>query len=425
MPGRSARSQSSGASSAIDELDAAFGEDDGLPHVMTQRAGAQPELNPRVDHLVKRIGARVPSRALRSRSSGASSAIGELDAALGEDDGGPKVVEQRMVAQRVSSESRLLDPNFDHLRCEEYDEPHGPIGATYHSTQEPYQLRNRCGSSFEHERSAACSRNSESSNSSDEGLEDLSSLGFAPVAEGADLVVTTLSLSLRVLALRLSRAGSVYLAMLLWVVASFYRLPTLVSRILPPLLGLIGTLGCLAQSSSTESAYATRDQMCVAYGCCVTTTAFLAKAVLYTPDGRKVWHAVRVVRFALNLYTWVITLTLTVACHRRWTGPWTALRAAIALVAAAGLVSTLLIRWMVGPTATYMPGEMDLGSSLLVWCEILLVAMVSTPRCRAWVYKRWTVIKLESGVRVKGLPPHEDVLADTSRDRSRRYIKAR
>ena len=35
-----------------------------------------------------------------------------------------------------------------------------------------------------------------------------------------------------------------------------------------------------------------------------------------------------------------------------------------------------------------------------MWSELLLVAMGSTPRVRARVRKAWTVIKLESGVRV-------------------------
>jgi len=110
---------------------------------------------------------------------------------------------------------------------------------------------------------------------------------------------------------------------------------------------------------------------------------------------------VGVIRTFIAVACTIAVIGATVA-RPKWLSIWSGVRAALFAQALFGLMGCVALRQLVGPSASFPPGNLSFGGSVLFRSTELSLALMLTPRARAWLREAWVVVPLGDVILLDG-----------------------
>ena len=214
-------------------------------------------------------------------------------------------------------------------------------------------------------------------------------------------------LSLRMLALRWSGRGMVF-ATLVW--ALYIHRVVYISAVLVPLFhtacGLVCLFACISFSDDSQDAYATPMQIRVCY-LALVQILFQCAYRIWLIWAADTWDALLLIRAALVAVHFSQVLFATLGCRAKWFTAWGSLRFSLGFNACASLLTCAVLRPIIGQSANYPPGKVDLETALVTWFLQLCIGLWCTPRMRARAKELWTVCNLAHGIQLRTDAGHD------------------
>ena len=231
----------------------------------------------------------------------------------------------------------------------------------------------------------------------------------APLQEAVDELAP--SVMLRAMALKWSRRSFAVLLVPTWLCFTCFTPPPdtassgLASEVFAPVLFGILTLGFVCSGiaavpkGSPDGQLEPKHVVKIGSLCCASIT--LQSVHKISVAHARGWDMEGAIRAAIPGASLLLIYAASAAVYTRRLTPWAAYRVTIITAGVEAIVGCIALRLVVGPSATYPPGNICFGGALACWCEAIACGVLCTPRTRLRILKAWTVVSLREGVHLK------------------------